>query len=761
MAVTDPSHLHSLNSIKIGDEHYFNTPKFVIVNSGYGASNDSNGVLSACWINPKGLPENGNYFNDFHENAGQNIILQFNFNYRGFVNDFYIQGESASDITYNGYTVRYLDIPDHTALSLVYDNGWHVISLPNIMCITYSKLKKLRDDGYLIPGMKYRIIDYLPYYDNTDNLGLLSIPTIRHTQFDLVVTALSTDKLSEDANALPSLLDSDAVAYYENNGVDVTKWRIKYTIDCDPGKYNWAKGYYFLDYYTGRKRYIGTNTYRFGTSGDFMGFDESCMPIYINNGHAGPLSIYVDYMESMHAQKVSGSTIKLPDGSTYNVYNSLIYNINGSEYYASNNMFVCGGEDMVFIPATFSTTSVGNTIDVIYSYYTECNYDPVKPLIWDDTSCGVIYELIDNYNNNCCFDFKNIMLYPENGVCYHCFSISNADASVVLKRCESNTIKPCKYIESGYSDTMYHTRTFYKIPKNYIKVDYADYKKNYEFDIVISNNYFGYESFNNKIETASSYTVITDNIFNDGSYNNLMKGTYIRSNTIGVKSYQNTITGDYNTLGYLNCSNTIYGSYNTLGTFQSNTKVGQNAISSYNSFGNGCANITMNNSSYNSFGNYCRTITIDNSTGGNSFGNGCSGITIGISSYGNSFGNYCSSITIGSSSSYNSFGNYCSYITTGTNWYYNSFGNNVMYCYVKANSTSSSANRNFVRNCHWDDGVKYVYMYNGTTANLSAYVQNVKVARGCNKSSPTMAYVPTQNQYEYVVQDAPPQSVTI
>ena len=91
----------------------------------------------------------------------------------------------------------------------------------------------------------------------------------------------------------------------------------------------------------------------------------------------------------------------------------------------------------------------------------------------------------------------------------------------------------------------------------------------------------------------------------------------------------------------------------------------------------------------------------------------------------------------------------------------NSFGNNVQYCYVKAGTTTSSANRNFVRYCHWDDGVKYVYIYNATTASASAYVQNVKVARGCIKSSATMAYVPTQNQYEYVIQDAAPQSVTI
>ena len=64
----------------------------------------------------------------------------------------------------------------------------------NIISITYTELKNLCDNGQLVPGQSYRIIDYMCTTVTTNSRSA-------NNQFDIIVTALEENTLSESASA--------------------------------------------------------------------------------------------------------------------------------------------------------------------------------------------------------------------------------------------------------------------------------------------------------------------------------------------------------------------------------------------------------------------------------------------------------------------------------------------------------------------------------------------------------------------------------
>ena len=75
----------------------------------------------------------------------------------------------------------------------------------NLQLITYSELVTLRNNSQLIPGRKYRIIDYSTTTSETDTVSA-------GHDFDIVVSAVSNSQLSEMA---------DAIAFDMKRGVTV------------------------------------------------------------------------------------------------------------------------------------------------------------------------------------------------------------------------------------------------------------------------------------------------------------------------------------------------------------------------------------------------------------------------------------------------------------------------------------------------------------------------------------------------------------
>lgn len=92
---------------------------------------------------------------------------------------------------------------------------------------TYDELKALADTSGLIPGMTYRITDYVTTttQENTQSAG---------HPFDIVVQALSEDTLSETATAIQHEGDE----YFANS--NLSAWTIWYTLDNDASRFAWA-----------------------------------------------------------------------------------------------------------------------------------------------------------------------------------------------------------------------------------------------------------------------------------------------------------------------------------------------------------------------------------------------------------------------------------------------------------------------------------------------------------------------------------------
>ncbi len=99
------------------------------------------------------------------------------------------------------------------------------------LLITYDELVDLRQAGELEPGRYYRITDYQcsTSQDNTQSAG---------HQFDIIVRADDESHLNE--NAFAARHDGDT--YF--SACKLEAWRLKYCLDNDTTRFEWAEPYY-------------------------------------------------------------------------------------------------------------------------------------------------------------------------------------------------------------------------------------------------------------------------------------------------------------------------------------------------------------------------------------------------------------------------------------------------------------------------------------------------------------------------------------
>jgi hypothetical protein len=99
--------------------------------------------------------------------------------------------------------------------------------VPQMIEISYADLKNLRDTNQLIPGMQYRITDYITTTVQADT------KTAGH-QFDIIVTADGTNILNEKAKAIQHEGDT----YFANS--NLAAWEIWYCLDNDDERFAWT-----------------------------------------------------------------------------------------------------------------------------------------------------------------------------------------------------------------------------------------------------------------------------------------------------------------------------------------------------------------------------------------------------------------------------------------------------------------------------------------------------------------------------------------
>ena len=405
---------------------------------------------------------------------------------------------------------------------------------------------------------------------------------------------------------------------------------------------------------------------------------------------------------------------------------------------------------------------------------------------------GVIYRMIDEWNNDVPYDFKNINFKR------YIIEADNAFATNVAKGGEIDVVKKMLtemshkinthlwyyggYVSDVYPDANPDARY----------VPFGDVK--YENDgpqvicLIDENNYGWFYTFHNENEDASllkhnanGAIGVCDNTIKDscyvflveegtGSYsptginaqslNNIVfLGNSCNSNSFGNNCYSNSFGNDCYSNSFGNgCYSNSFGNVcnsNSFGNDCDSNSFGDNCYSNSfgngcysnsfgngcysNSFGNGCySNSFGNNCYFNSFGNYCNSNIFGNYCNYNIFGNYCKSNSFGNYCNSNSFGNDCNSNSFGNDCKSNSFGNYCDSNSFGNDCKSNSFGNNCNYnifgnyCNYNMFSSDSSASTkyNYYKNNHFGDGCQYIVLKGAGDANPSKLLQNYNFAQG-------------------------------
>ena len=338
-----------------------------------------------------------------------------------------------------------------------------------------------------------------------------------------------------------------------------------------------------------------------------------------------------------------------------------------------------------------------------------CLDNDVTRFAWADTKNGkgVIWRMVDEWQNDCPYDFKNVQFKR-----YLASTSSNVLSNSINGKYYAYNGK-MNNVEIANEEDFVWAYTFTIIDENKQWVDYSVRKegalgeepgfgwgyvrqlkigkceynhiRNVYTAITIDDEHYRTLMLNNIVlistidESIGLPGEMQLNEFGSGNYNMTLKdnpeqnhfGSKCYNNIVG--SYSNTFENDcnYNTFGndcdhntFENyCDSNTFGNdcnYNTFGNYCYSNTFGNYCDS--NTFGNYCYSNTFGNGCYsNTFGNYFRWNTFENGCYGNTFGNGC---------YGNTFGNGCGSNTFGNYFRWNTFGNYLCQLTVFDGVYY-------------------------------------------------------------------------------------------
>ena len=307
-----------------------------------------------------------------------------------------------------------------------------------------------------------------------------------------------------------------------------------------------------------------------------------------------------------------------------------------------------------------------------------CLDNDASRFAWADSANGkgVIYRMIDEWNNDVPYDFKNIMFKR------YILDANNAIATYVAKEGELNAVKT----RLGKMSHRIHTSLWYY--GEYVTDVYPNAEAGRKYvpfgDILYDNNGPGVLCPINEANSNWFYT------FSDTSFND------------------NTVTGQSNVH-----NNVIKGNKYALVTIDGEGRY------SFEEQENICLNDIIfigNYCYYNSFGNNCNSNSFGNDCNYNSFGNGCNSNSFGNNCYYNSFGNNCNSNSFGNDCNSNSFGNDC---------------NDIKF----ASSSSATTKYSYYRQNHFGDGCKYLLFKGAETASSSSQVQNYNFAQGVQGTS--------------------------
>ena len=361
---------------------------------------------------------------------------------------------------------------------------------------------------------------------------------------------------------------------------------------------------------------------------------------------------------------------------------------------------------------------------------------------------GVIYRMIDEWNNDCPYDFKNIQFKRY------------AVTDVTSTKLTSDALNDLKNIlvKNNNSGLYFATKDSYEhfVPSNVdgtlYQIDENDSKWYYTFQGISSDDG---STINKMYDLTIETFKLTDECISFLKNNNSGADAedYCRENKIEQLNQEYFVNNIYykgrqllNNIVFIGGLNYCYQNEDSYWKYKTSSiygnRFGLNCNS--NTFGNDCYSNTFGNSCYdNTFGNHCYENTFGNSCYENTFGNTCyrntvrnyfRHNTVGNNCWYNTFGNYCYENTFGNYSRYNTFGNYFRYNTFGNYIQESQFGDGVQYFSITTQQMTTNPTSSYLKNyIRWlivENGVRCVNAYvTGSTSN-SSHCQNVRICLG-------------------------------
>ena len=613
--------------------------------------------------------------------------------------------------------------------------------------ITYDNLVQLRNDKLLIPGKKYRITDYVTTtsQENTLSAG---------HKFDIIVTALTENELSEIASA----------CYHNYNYGLITLEKELYISEFN--SINGWDGVGCTFSQSIRNRLINNKSYI-----EYVDKNNNRNRLYFDFNDKSKV-----YFDSDDVIKFIPSYYIAPDYG----YNDL----------TENNVSLLG-DDGFYVPyiSTYDNMVDGNETQISISIRKEFNRNYFKNLgcnlsawkIWyslDNNSDrfawadvengkGVIYRMIDEWGNDCPYDFKNIQFSKTiDDETITSYTFSWRKKYIIYADTNTPGISGIKRIDikdtsiAGNNGLLLDDKGNIPGVHNNVIKSYTSGNKQYLNNICFCSS-FDYDGY---------YHMCINNSFGNDCYNNSF-GNDCYNNIFGNDCCNNTF-GDIcriNVFGY-GCSSNIFGDEfisnnfgdmcfgNTFGNEFKTSNFGNSCLG--NTFGNGCWDITFGNDcKYNTFGNECYLNTLANGCTNiifgdacinNTFNVGCEDFEFGSWCWNNTFGNYCFWFTFGNGFNNNYFGSNCADNTFGNNCSGNMFGNNCGYIffgdYCKNNTLGSNCDNiifgnskttlsSYYRNIIIDNNNSHINLNCTSTTSSSNYYQNVRIGLGVNNTT--------------------------
>ncbi|MBD5240574.1 MAG: hypothetical protein HDS59_00595 [Barnesiella sp.] len=642
----------------------------------------------------------------------------------------------------------------NAAIAEAMKNGDGGISM---LDVCYNDLVALRDAGELTPGSYYRITDYETTVVNDDSVA------VECHYFDLVVTALDSSTLSEEAKVVRSERDTDG--YFSDSHLE--SWRVWYCLDNDTNRFAWA------DSENGR----GVIYRMVDEWGNDCPYDFK--NIVFKRYYCGGYNLdRNDFLYDGYGQSYSHNRYLLGNGER--------------SWLVDNDISILDYDDIKWFYTFSLVDRDGNIEDASFNSGSFRTYrNVIKPACATSRSDGgeymaqflndIVLTAYSDYWDGC-EDFTNIC---RNHFDCDCYSITIHGGS------QSNKFgRLCRWI-GGYT-----------MRANFIGCDCEDIAFGYgcinnhlqgkcdnillelgcecnKFDMYCSGHYlrmgccsnsFGRNSFSIDLgENCFGNTFAEDCMWNSlgsdcrdnhfGGYaqynglgssceNNIFytnaEGNNLSSNCMGNKFGREA---GHNTLGYGCVSNSFeYGANNNyLDNMCEGNKFGYLANNNIlrgwcynNSFGySSNGNVLGLECYYNHLGDYHSGSQLDNYCSSNVFGANCSGNHLGEYSSGNRFGNNCENNTLDTECKNNEFANLCSSNRLISMCYSNAFG---ISCSGNTFQLGCSGNQlgAYCKDNQFDMAVRGgVFGSNVSKCSFGNYIDNITVGCGVEMISVT------------------------